>query len=447
MLLQTLKRLMVDTSDVIKALYKQYLLYPSISTDSRSVTLNAIFFALKGPNFDGNAFAAQALAKGAACAVIDDIQYKQDERYILVDDVLKALQELASFHRKQLKIPIIAITGSNGKTTTKELTQAVLSQQYKSYATQGNLNNHIGVPCSLLAMNQSVEIAVIEMGASHIGDIAQLCAIAMPTHGLITSIGHAHLEGFGSLEGVIKGKSELYDYLLRHSGQVFINSTDPILSNIGKRLDAPIYYYPQRQGFYHCELVKEDPYVVYKSNNGQIVSTQLLGKHHFNNIAAALCIAKYFRVDESSANQAIQAYQPYSNRSQVIKKGSNIILLDSYNANPESVKGAIRAFQLIQATHKVLILGNMSELGEDSLRFHQELVELTTQGAYQEIILCGPHLEAAQANNSKALFFKQKSDLEAYLKHINFENTAILIKGSRILQLETLVELINSTNR
>lgn len=436
---------MVDTSDVIETLYKQYLTYPNVSIDSRAVTFNAIFFALKGPNFDGNAFAAQALAKGAACAVIDDVQYKQDERYILVDDVLKALQGLASLHRRQLKIPIIAITGSNGKTTTKELIQAILSQQYKSYATQGNLNNHIGVPCSLLAMNQSVEIAVIEMGASHIGDIAQLCAIAMPTHGLVTSIGHAHLEGFGGFEGVIKGKSELYDYLLRYSGQVFINSTDSILSNIGKRFDAPIYY-PQRQDFYHCKLVKEDPYVVYESRNGQIVSTQLLGKHHFNNIAAALCIAAYFGVDERSANQAIRAYQPCNNRSQVIKKGSNIILLDSYNANPESVKGAIRAFQFIQATHKVLILGDMNELGEDSLRCHQELVALTTQGAYQEVILCGPHLEAAQANNSKALYFGQKRELEVCLKHRNFENTAILIKGSRTLQLETLVALINSTD-
>lgn len=436
---------MMNTSDVIKALYELYLTYPNISTDSRCVTPSATFFALKGPNFDGNAFATQALAKGAAYAVIDDAQYKQDERYILVDDALKALQGLASFHRRQLKIPIIAITGSNGKTTTKELTQAVLSQQYKSYATQGNLNNHIGVSLSLLAINQSVEIAVIEMGANHVGEIAQLCAIAMPTHGLITNIGHAHLEGFGGFEGVIRGKSELYDYLLGHNGQVFINSTNSILSNMGRRFEASIYY-PQQQDFYHCKLVKEDPYVVYKSENGQIVSTQLLGKHHFNNIATALCIAKYFGVDESRANQAIQTYQPRNNRSQVIKKGSNIILLDAYNANPEAVKGAIRAFQFIQADHKVLILGDMNELGEESARFHQELVELTTQTAYQEVILCGLHLEAAQANNSEALHFRQKKDLEVYLKRRNFEDTAILIKGSRTLQLETLVALINSTN-
>ena len=435
----------MNTSDVIKALYEQYLTYPSISTDSRSVTPSAIFFALKGPNFDGNAFAAQALAKGAAYAVIDDAQYKQGERYILVDDALKVLQGLANFHRRQLKIPIIAITGSNGKTTTKELTQAVLSQQYKSYVTQGNFNNHIGVPLSLLAINQSVEIAVIEMGANHVGEIAQLCAIAMPTHGLVTNIGHAHLEGFGDFEGVIRGKSELYDYLLRHNSQVFINSTNSILSSMGRRFWAPIYY-PQQQDFYHCELVKEDPYVVYKSENDQIVSTQLLGKHHFNNIATALCIAKYFGVDESRANQAIQAYQPQNNRSQVIKKGSNIILLDAYNANPEAVKGAIGAFQLIQAAYKVLILGDMNELGEESACFHQELVELTTQAAYQEVILCGPHLEAAQANNSEALHFKQKKNLEVYLKRRSFEDTAILIKGSRALQLETLVALINSTN-
>ena len=434
----------MHTSDVLMALYEQYLLYPHVSTDSRSIIPGATFFALQGPNFNGNVFAAQALAKGAACAIIDDAQYKQGESYILVDDALKALQALANLHRRRLKIPIIAITGSHGKTTTKELTQAVLSQRYKSYATQGNLNNHIGVPLSLLAIHPSAEVAVIEMGANHVGEIAELCTIAMPTHGLITNIGYVHLEGFGGFEGVIRGKGELYDYLLRHNGQVFINSLHAILNDMGQRFETPIYY-PQQQDFYHCQLVEAVPYVVYKSENGQRVSTQLLGEHHFHNIAVALCIAKYFGVDECKANQAIQAYQPCNNCSQVIKKGSNTILLDAYNANPEAVKGAIHAFQFIQAPHKVLILGDMNELGEESARFHQELVALTTQAPYQEVILCGPHLEVSKAANPQALHFKKK-DLEAYLKQRQFKDTAILIKGSRTLQLETLVACINSTN-
>ena len=435
----------MSTGTNIARLYEKYLIYPNVSIDSRSISLGTIFFALRGPNFNGNAFAEQALAQGAAYAVIDDAQYKQGERYILVGDTLKALQALANFHRRQLKIPIIAITGSYGKTTTKELIQAVLSQQYKSYATQGNRNNHIGVPLSLLAIDSSVKIAVIEMGANHIGEIAQLCTMAMPTHGLITNVGHVHLEGFGNLEGVIKGKSELYDYLLHHHGQVFINSAHAILNDMGQGFEVPILY-PQQHDFYHCQFIQARPYVVYRSEKAQIITTQLLGEYNFYHIAAALCIGKYFGIDEHIANQAIQAYRPCNNRLQVIKKGSSIILLDAYNASLESVKSAIHAFQFIQATHKVLILGDMHELGKERIRFHQELVTLTNQIAYREVILYGPNLGMAKAANPQALHFLDKKALESYLKNSDLEDSAILIKGSRTLQLETLVPFINNTN-
>ncbi|XWN34641.1 MAG: UDP-N-acetylmuramoyl-tripeptide--D-alanyl-D-alanine ligase [Roseivirga sp.] len=430
---------MLKSSDVIPFLYEHYLAHGLVSTDSRRVPSQSLFFALKGARFDGNTFAEQALSQGAAYAIIDNEKYKKDERYILVEDVLPTLQQLAHHHRKQLDIPVLAITGSSGKTTTKELIHAVLRCRYHTVATQGNLNNHIGVPLTLLAVDTSAEIAVIEMGANHVGEIALLCEIAMPTHGLITSIGHVHIEGFGSFEGVIKGKSELYDYLESHGGEIFVNAADPILSKVTQRCAQPIRY-PRRQDFCHCELVEESPSVVYKSENGQVVTSHLLGHYHFYNIAAALCIAKYFEVDETTANQAITNYQPSNNRSQLIKKGSNTILLDAYNANLESVQGVIRALDLIPSARKVLILGDMAELGEETEAAHQTLVHLTTQANYQAVLLCGPQMIAAQKTNPEALYFPDKEALQSYLQQQNFINTAFLIKGSRSLQLETIVD-------
>jgi UDP-N-acetylmuramoyl-tripeptide--D-alanyl-D-alanine ligase len=431
--------------DSIDYLYKIYLVHRNVAIDSRNVAPHALFFALRGPLFDGNAFAAQALERGASYAVIDDARYKKDARYILVDHVLTALQRLASHHRNQLKIPIIGITGSSGKTTTKELIQAVLRSCYVVTATQGNFNNHIGVPLTILAIDAKTEIGVVEMGANHVGEITQLCAIARPTHGLITNIGHVHIEGFGSFEGVVRGKSELYDYLHRHNGVVFTNSTDPILSGISKH-PAPLITYPQKQDFYHCKLVQEIPFVVYQSENGQVITSQLLGHYHFYNIAAALCVAKYFQLDETEANQAIQNYQPGNNRSQIIKKGSNTILLDAYNANLESVKGAIQALYVMPAPHKVLILGDMSELGEETEEAHRALGRFTAQATYKAVLLCGPHMALAKETNPSSLHFHQKEDLGAYLKQQAFENTAFLVKGSRFLQLETLVTFIHAAS-
>jgi UDP-N-acetylmuramoyl-tripeptide--D-alanyl-D-alanine ligase len=432
---------MTNTTPILQ-LYQSYLACRSVSIDSRQVSPQSIFFALKGPRFDGNAFAEQALEQGASYAVIDDARYRKDARYILVGDVLTTLQQLATYHRQQLKIPIIGITGSSGKTTTKELIQAVLRSRYKVTATQGNLNNHIGVPLTVLSMNDQTEIGIVEMGANHVGEIAQLCEIARPTHGVITNIGHVHIEGFGSFEGVIRGKSELYDYLHRHNGVVFANTKDPII----KRITTPftqVVTYPQPQDFYHCKFVTESPSVVYQSENGQLVRSQLLGRYHFQNIATVLCVAKYFQVDETKANRAIENYQPYNNRSQIIKKGSHTILLDAYNANFESIKGAIQALHVMPADHKVLILGDMAELGEETEEAHRALGRFTTQAVYKAVLLCGPRIIAAQEANPSALHFLKKEDLGVYLAQQKFRNTAFLIKGSRFLQLETLVAFIH----
>lgn len=432
----------MSSANEISELYTHYLSSKSVTTDSRHIAPQSIFFALKGARFDGNAFAEQALQQGASYAVIDDPSYQKDERYILVEDALDTLQKLANHHRQQLSIPVLAITGSSGKTTTKELIKAVLQQRYKTTATQGNLNNHIGVPLTLLSIDDSTEIAVVEMGANHVGEIAQLCKIAVPTHGIITNVGHVHIEGFGSFEGVVRGKTELYEHLLAHHGKVFINSTDPILGPMGDRFDQPIYY-PQAQDFYHCELVAENPYIVYKSEGGISTASQLLGSPHFYNIAAALCIGKYFQVNEQKANQAVESYKPSNNRSELIKKGSNVIFLDAYNSNLFSAKEAVRALQRISAEHKVLILGDMEELGDESEAAHRDLVDLTAQAPYKAVLICGPKMIAAKEANPSAHYFQQKDDLATYLAEHKFEHTAFLIKASRSMQLDTLVEVIS----
>ncbi|OJW70829.1 MAG: UDP-N-acetylmuramoyl-tripeptide--D-alanyl-D-alanine ligase [Candidatus Amoebophilus sp. 36-38] len=426
----------------VQYIYELYLQHPSVSLDSRQNVSGTIFFALKGDHHDGNAFARDALAKGAAYAVIDDAQYYQEGgRYLLVADTLQVLQELAKIHRANLHIPIIGVTGSNGKTTTKELIHAVLSQRYNCYATQGNLNNHIGVPINILSIQPSTEIAVLEMGANHVGEIAQLCELAKPTHGLITNIGNAHLAGFGDIEGVKRGKGELYAYLKKHKGVVFINSTDPTLMQMSKEFSTPIYY-PQDQDFYPAKLIEAKPYVIYESDQGEVVTTHLIGKHYFYNISAALCIAKYFGVESHSANVAIQAYIPSNNRSQLVKKGSNIILLDAYNANPTSMQAALEAFHFLTASQKVVILGDMNELGEASISFHKRIVQLTTQQNYKEILLYGPYMKEVCSYNPQALYFKQIEELKDYIKNRKFTHTAILIKGSHSHRLERLVEYI-----
>ena len=285
----------------VQQLYQKYLECGAVCTDTRQILKGSIFFALKGPTFNANAFAEEALQKGAAFAVVDEPAFAKNERCLLVEDGLKSLQQLASYHRSQLKIPVIGLTGSNGKTTSKELLNAVLRKKYKTFATKGNLNNHIGVPLSILAIDSSVEIAVIEMGANHVGEIAELSTIANPTHGFITNIGKAHTGMFGGFENVIRAKSELYQYLVSNNGQVFINSQNPILKNMAKRFGSPLFY-PAHGDYYRAELISADPFVKFKAENGEEVQTQLVGAYNFENIASALCIGKFFGVEAKLAN-------------------------------------------------------------------------------------------------------------------------------------------------
>lgn len=426
---------------MISQIYKHYLVSRKVSTDTRKISEGSVFFALKGPNFNANRFADEAIEKGASIAVIDDADYKKDERYILVEDGLSALQELATYHRDRLSIPVIGLTGSNGKTTTKELIYTALSAKYNVLATKGNLNNHIGVPLTLLEITPEHEIAIIEMGANHVGEIALLCSLAKPSHGLITNIGKAHLEGFGGIEGVIRGKSELYDHLIKSNGTVWINSQDTILSNMAKRFKSPLFY-PSRGDYYHCELEPSEYFVNVKAENGRIINTNLTGDYNFGNIAVALAIAKYFDVSDSEANSAISNYSPQNKRSQIIKKGSNSIILDSYNANPDSMAVALKNLDSISHNKKIIILGDMKELGESSVEEHRNLGELAAGIEPFAIYLCGPEIELAKETAHVAYYFKTREEIIEDLKQKPIENALILIKASRSIGLESIVDYL-----
>lgn len=425
----------------INDLYDKFLRSRIVSTDSRHIKQGSLFFALKGDRFNANAFADEALQKGAAFAVIDDPQYNSSERHILVQDVLSALQELAKHHRSKLTIPVIGLTGSNGKTTSKELLNTVLSQKYKTFATQGNLNNHIGVPLSILSVDDQKEIAVIEMGANHVGEIALLCSIAQPTHGFITNIGKAHIGTFGGYENIIRGKSELYDHLLRHHGTVFINSRDEVLVNMAKRFREPIMYY-QPGDYYTCSLVDANPYITFRAENGETVQTNLIGGYNFENVAAALCIGKFFNVEASAANAAIAAYTPGNMRSQIVRKENRTIILDAYNANPSSMKAAIENLANMNADRKVLILGDMFELENEAEKEHQELGKMVQALSFSEVYLCGKLMKVAQLEIPSAKHFEKKDELIEVLKANNFTGATVLVKASRGIGLEAVVDFL-----
>ncbi len=422
-------------------LYKIYLQCAFVSTDSRADQTNSLFFALHGPNFNGNQFAAAALAKGARYAVVDDPALASDQ-VLVVPDTLRALQELANFHRRQLSIPVIGITGSNGKTTSKELMNAVLSQRYNTLYTKGNLNNHIGVPLTLLTIKPAEhEMAIIEMGANHVGEIAQLCRIAEPTHGLITNIGKAHLEGFGGIEGVARGKSELYRHLQQHNGTVFINSQNEKLQQLAQQLPNKVTY-PAPGDFFRAQFISASPYVKYTSENGETVTTQIVGAYNFENIAAASCVGKYFEVPIEKINAGIAAYIPHNNRSQVIKKGTNSVLLDAYNANPSSMAASVQNFARAEAPQRILILGDMFELGPDSAAEHRQLGELIAGLAFEGVYLCGSDMQYAADQVPNARYFTTKAALQDWLQANPVQNSLVLIKGSRGMSLETLVEVL-----
>lgn len=427
---------------MIEALYKKYRECSGVSTDTRSIENGNIFFALKGPNFNANRFSGDALRAGAAYAVIDDPDCAVNENCILVDNVLKTLQQLAGFHRKKLNIPFIGITGSNGKTTTKELVKTVLSRMFRTWATRGNLNNHIGVPLTILNVKQGTEIAIIEMGANSIGEIAGLCRIAEPTHGMITNIGKAHTEGFGGYEGVLRAKSELFDWLLKSKGIPFINSNDPVLFNMSKRFEKVILF-PRKENYYHCSMENIYPTITIKSESGKIFKTNLIGAYNFPNIASALCIGKFFGVPESEAGQAVADYNPSNNRSQLIKKGNITIILDAYNANPSSMEAALENIINMPILKKNLILGDMFELGEFMEEEHRNIGKMTKNKNFNKVIFCGERMKYAYEENKDAIYCRNLNELEDYLDESDLSDSVLLIKGSRAMQLETIVNKIN----
>lgn len=424
---------------MIEQLYAAYLQNPLICTDSRNILSGSIFFALKGDLFDGNEYALDALRKGAALAVVDNPELKNKECCFYVENVLDALQKLAKHHRAQLKIPIIGITGTNGKTTTKELCGSVLAKKYKTFYTQGNLNNHIGVPLSILSITKDIEIAVIEMGANHVGEIAALCKIAQPDYGLITNIGIAHLEGFGSFQNIIKAKTELYHWLdKRTDATVFVNSDNELLNQHLPSIETISYGLTETDSQY--EIIERDAFASLLWKHKEIQS-HLIGDYNIENIMASICIGNHFGVLAQEICSAIEDYQPVNNRSQVLESESNYIILDAYNANPSSMKQAIPNFSKLKKENKVLILGDMFELGEYSYVEHQKTVDLISKFSFDEVILIGPEFNLCKTNPG-ILKFNQLVDVLAYLKKHPLQNKSIFVKGSRGMKLETLTEVL-----
>lgn len=432
----------------IESIYQLFKQHPNIVTDSRKVVPGCLFFALKGERFNGNDFAAQAIADGAAYAIVDEAVGGPAGKCVQVDDVLTTLQHLATHHRRQFNIPVLAITGSNGKTTTKELVSAVLASHYPTHFTKGNFNNHIGVALTLLAMPDKTEIAVIEMGANHPGEIDFLCRIAEPTHGLITNVGKAHLEGFGGFEGVKRTKSELYRYLIEQNGLVFINADEPFLSALASGNRVRLFYQQSENPDpanvpFEVKLVTEVPFleVAFLGENGQLthVKSQLIGQYNFNNIMTAVVIGKYFKVPAEKIKAAIESYVPSNNRSQLKTIGTNTFILDAYNANPTSMKTAVVSFSSMPAEHKVAILGAMKEMGEYSDEEHLAMAEFATNCGFDIVVLVGEEFRQA-AEKTGAIFFEDTVQLKAWFNDLQFSNTHFLVKGSRSVGLERIAE-------
>ena len=422
----------------IEQLHTVFLKSDSVSTDTRNVKENDLFFALKGDNFNGNKFAKDAIEKGASYAIIDEEAYKTSDQYILVDNVLEMLQELANYHRNYLGLKIIALTGSNGKTTTKELINAVLSKKYKTTATVGNLNNHIGVPLTLLSMDTATEIGIVEMGANHLKEIEFLCSIAQPDFGYITNFGKAHLEGFGGVEGVIQGKSELYQYLKANDKLIFINTEDEKQKELLNDYHNMYCFGNSTTNDTVIHFKEANPFVVSTFKNNEIKS-QLIGSYNFTNISAAIAIGNYFDVDVSSIKEAIENYIPSNNRSQFIVKGTNKIILDAYNANPTSMKAALDNFAQLNDTCKIAILGDMFELGTDAADEHQFIADYATSLNLNELYLVGENFFRTHTNSNT---YKSFDAFKNANKLSTFENATILIKGSRGMALERVLECL-----
>ncbi|CAL2088244.1 UDP-N-acetylmuramoyl-tripeptide--D-alanyl-D-alanine ligase [Tenacibaculum sp. 190524A02b] len=416
----------------IEGIYKIYANNYIVDTDTRSIRKGAVFFALKGGNFNGNKFAQEALEKGASYAVIDEKEYFINDRTILVNDVLKTLQELANYHRNKLAIPIVCLTGSNGKTTTKELIYSVLSKKYNVVATKGNLNNHIGVPLTLLSMNDKTEIGVVEMGANNHGEIAMLSRITNPTYGYITNFGKAHLEGFGSVEGVIKAKSELYDFLRENNKIVIVNPNDEIQSERTKKIHRVLFDES-------LKYISSSPYVILDFL-GINIKSNLIGKYNYTNICAAITIGKVFKLNIEKIKEAIEEYVPKNNRSQIIEKNNLKVILDAYNANPTSMKNALESFSEQESDFKIVVLGDMFELGKKSLEEHQIIADLVSSYKFNYSFLVGEHFNQVDTTLIQNKTFEEFRDS---FKGLNLsKNTTILVKGSRGMALERVIELL-----
>ena len=416
----------------IQKLYQFFLKHPIICTDSRKITKGSIFFSLKGKNFNGNKFAEKAIKDGCSFAVVDEKEFATNDKFILVDDVLGTLQNLAKHHRTLLNIPIIGITGTNGKTTSKELINAVLSSEKCCYATKGNFNNHIGVPLSILEITSSHEIAIIEMGANHIGEIAFLCNISQPIFGVITNIGKAHLEGFGSFESVIKAKSELYNYIQKNNGNVFVNNEAELLIELADNIRKTTY---GKNGDYKGSIASNTPFVSVQFGENSIISN-LIGDYQFYNIMLAISVGKYFEITDKNIKKAIESYTPKNNRSEIIKTKSNTIILDAYNANPSSMTAMLHSFAKQNYENKLCILGDMLEMGNTSLQEHKAIIDLTNE-LKLECIFIGT--EFAQVHKQ---VYNSTDKFSEFLKEKPIKNKTILLKGSRGITLEKLVKLL-----
>lgn len=430
----------------LEVLYQHYLSHPEICTDTRRINPGCLFFALKGDKFNANDFAAKALEQGAAYAIIDEPAYQLTAQYILVPDVLQTLQDLARYHRNKLNIPVIGLTGSNGKTTTKELIKAVLQVKYRTFATSGNLNNHIGVPLSLLAIKPGTEIAVIEMGANHQQEIAFLCEIAQPTHGLITNIGMAHLDGFGGFEGVKKGKAELFGYLKTHQGIAFINQDNTEITEMAKRngLEKIVKYGEKEGNLIYGRLIQSDPTLSlawHKDGSGYKVETQLAGAYNFENILAAITIGTAFDLEPEQINSGLSGYTPVNNRSQLLKTGKNTVICDFYNANPSSMEAAIQNLKTMDSSKKTAILGDMFELGNESTDQHLRIAEQAITAGFNQVIFIGQMFYNTDNAAPEQHYFKTPEEAARWLTVNPESESLILLKGSRGMALEKLLPL------
>lgn len=430
---------------VLERIYGLYLRQRIISTDSRNCPVGAIYFALKGERFDGNKFVPDVLSRGASWAISDDQSLIGVDKVIVVSDVLKMLQNLAQFHRKKLGIPILGITGTNGKTTTKELIAAVLQKKFKVEATKGNLNNHIGVPLTILSMDENVEFGVVEMGANHIGEIDFLCRIAEPDFGIITNVGKAHLEGFGSFEGVKKAKGELYSYLREKSALVFINADNDQLKQMGKGLSNKFEYGIEKGVLKGSIRDANNPFLTVNWFSESMINsldTHLIGAYNFENVLCAIAVGTYFGISSQNINDAINSYYPSNNRSQLIETTTNKIILDAYNANPSSMLEALNNFSKMEYTSKVAILGGMKELGDESISEHEKLIEHISGLNISTLILVGEEFTDFPAPSMSTLKFDSYESVNSFLKKSPLSNSLLLIKGSRSNQLEKIVPFL-----